>query len=88
MHHHPKSALVHNEFVEQYRESIKPVIEMIEKQLFRSTWCGTKFQIHLPVSDERLKDITADVKKINPFVEDLASINRGNMNKYPELVYT
>ena len=29
----PKSELVDNEFVEQYRESIKPVIEMIEKKI-------------------------------------------------------
>ena len=87
MHPHPKSTLVGNEFVEQYRESIKPVIEMIEEKISRSTWCGTKFQIHPPASDEWLKDITAEWKKINPYVEDLASINRGNMNKYPELVY-
>ena len=29
---HPQSTLADNEFVEQYRESINPVIEVIEKQ--------------------------------------------------------
>jgi hypothetical protein len=64
MRPHPKSALVDNEFVEQYRESIKPGMERIEKQISRPTWCGKKIQIHPPASDERLEDSSVEVRKI------------------------
>ena len=86
MHPHPQLALVDNEFVEQYRESIKPVIELIEKQISRAKWCGTNFQVHSFASDEWLGDISAELRKIIPSVQDFASINRGNMNKFCELV--
>ena len=62
------------------------VIEMIEKQISRSTWCGTNFQVHPLALDERLRDISAELRKIGSSVEELASINRGNMNKNPELI--
>jgi hypothetical protein len=48
MHPHPKSTLVGNEFVEQYRESIKPVIEMIEKKFHDRHGAEQSFKsIHL-----------------------------------------
>jgi hypothetical protein len=86
MHPYPNIALVDNEFINQYRDSINPVIEMIEKQISRSTWCRTNFQVHPHASDEWLGDISAELRKIRPSVEELASINRGNINKYPELI--
>ncbi len=79
MHSHPQVALVDNEFVEQCWESIKPVIEVIEKQISRAKWCGTSFQVHYFAPDEQLGDISAEVRKTIPSDQDLASINRGSM---------
>jgi hypothetical protein len=40
---HHQFALAGNEFDEQYRESIKPVVEMIDKHISRATWRGMNF---------------------------------------------
>jgi hypothetical protein len=74
-----------NAFIEQYKESLQPVTRLIEHQISRATWCGTNFKVHPPAADERINDISAELRRICPAVLQLSSINRSNINNYREL---
>jgi len=72
-------------FIDQYRESIQPVTRLIEQQITRATWCGASFKVHPPAVDERINDISEELRRLCPTVLNLSEINRSNISKYREL---
>jgi len=76
-----------NAFIDQYRDSIKSVITLIEKQITQVTWCAQPFEVHPPATDDNIIGISTELRKICSSVPKMSSVNRSCIGRYHELEY-
>jgi hypothetical protein len=71
-------------FQKDYVESIRPVIEMVNARIDRSTWNGHAILSH-PMASIAEVDVSLQVlRKISPGIGSHLKIDSSNIKKHPE----